>query len=194
MFLHPLPSVLLKQNVSSPKLEKTTTATNNSLKTICPHENNVEIVIVRVVLLCPVNFRAPGRNWNTHINLCSHFPPRLRLSASPQTWTGPWLSPDDIVLTPMLFSPPANRGSFLVSGYSPPLGYRTPPWPSLYWPFDASSNTPQYLYYGIGKSQFSSKPPQSDGRYLEVYIILDICHFWRCIFGRWTMGLERLYL
>lgn len=36
------------------------------------------------------------------------------------------------------------------NGFSPPLGYRTPSWPSLYWPFGAPPNVPQYLYYATG--------------------------------------------
>ncbi|KAI1007760.1 hypothetical protein K3495_g469 [Podosphaera aphanis] len=28
-----------------------------------------------------------------------------------------------------------------------PLDYTTPPWPSLYWPFDEKSRIPYYLYY-----------------------------------------------
>lgn len=42
------------------------------------------------------------------------------------------------------------------NGFSPPLGYRAPQWPSLYWPFDAGPNDPQYLYYPTGIYPFAS--------------------------------------
>jgi len=56
----------------------------------------------------------------------------------------------------------ADLYRFVVAGYSPPLGYRTPPWPSLYWPFDPAPNTPQYLYYGVGKHHPSAHPLTKD--------------------------------
>jgi len=41
------------------------------------------------------------------------------------------------------------------NGFSPPLGYRTPEWPSLYWPFNAAPNVPQYLYYSTDIWRFT---------------------------------------
>ena len=75
------------------------------------------------------------------------------------------------------------------NGFSPPLGYRTPPWPSLYWPFDAAPNVPQYLYYATG---IPCRKTTTEGRHLEVHTILDIYDFWSGISGGRAMGMECL--
>lgn len=59
---------------------------------------------------------------------------------------------------PRIFSQckPLTRHRLEGNGFSPPLGYRTPNWPSLYWPFDAGPNVAQYLYYATGSHHPSS--------------------------------------
>jgi hypothetical protein len=65
---------------------------------------------------------ASRRDWNIYINMCS---PSLRPSASPQTWSGPWLSPDDIVRTPPCYFLQLTREAFLSAGT--PLRWGTGP-------------------------------------------------------------------